>query len=175
MQTYSRLFVRFNWWALVFIYLVICAGTFVRTTGSGMGCPDWPKCFGQWIPPTEESQIPDDYEEIFSQKRKQKIEKFASYISFFGLEKTAQKLVNDPELSKEEPFNVVKTWTEYVNRLFGFAAGNSLLILFFWIFFFYRKNKTLLFLSLFNLPPVIVFFPVGTISIFQFLNLFLLK
>ena len=151
MQTYSRLFVRFNWWALVFIYFVICAGTFVRTTGSGMGCPDWPKCFGQWIPPTEESQVPDNYEDVFSQKRKQKIEKFAFYISVLGLDKTAEKLVNDPELSKEELFNVVKTWTEYINRLFGFAAGNSLLILFLWIFFFYRKNKTLLILSLSNL------------------------
>ncbi len=30
--------------SLMLIYLVIAAGATVRVTGSGMGCPDWPKC-----------------------------------------------------------------------------------------------------------------------------------
>jgi heme A synthase len=39
--------------ALILVYLVIFAGAFVRLTGSGMGCPDWPKCW-VYIPPTEQ-------------------------------------------------------------------------------------------------------------------------
>lgn len=79
---------------IVIVYLVVLAGGIVRGTGSGMGCPDWPRCFGRWIPPTEVSQLPLNYQQIYGAKLKGEIE-----------------------------FNAVKTWIEYVNRLLGVLSG----------------------------------------------------
>jgi len=115
-----------------------------------MGCPDWPKCFGEWIPPTNANVLPDDYKETYSEKREKKIQKFSRLLETIGFSETAQKLKSDPSLLVEEDFNVRKTWTEYVNRLVGFIAGNMLLIAFLWMLLYYRKRKLIL-ISLFNL------------------------
>lgn len=149
-MNYSKSFVRFNWVTLVLIYLVVVAGSFVRITGSGMGCPDWPKCFGQWVPPTEASELPSNYKEVYSEKRAKKIEKFAKFLSKIGLKATADQIMNDPTLRVEESFNWKRTWTEYGNRLVGFLAGNFMLAMFIWILIKYRKRKLIL-ITLFNL------------------------
>lgn len=145
---YNRWFVRLNWITLVLIFLVVIAGSFVRITGSGMGCPDWPKCFGQWVPPTEASSLPDNYKNIYADKRAKKVEKFCTMLSNVGMGETAQRILNDKNLLKEEDFNARKTWTEYINRLFGFLAGNGVLVIFLLSLFKYRKNKILLISSI---------------------------
>lgn len=138
---YSKLFIRFNWLTLVLIYLVIFAGSFVRISGSGMGCPDWPKCFGKWVPPTEISELPANYREAYLLKREKKVKKFCKFLSSIGLASTAKEIENNPDVYVEEAFNARKTWIEYINRLFGFLAGNAMLIGFIWFFVKYRKSK----------------------------------
>lgn len=93
---------RFLWMAtatVVTIYALILVGGIVRATGAGMGCPDWPKCFDQWVPPTAESQLPANYQEIYANR---------------GYAETT--------------FNVRKTWTEYLNRLLGVFTGFTILL-----------------------------------------------
>ncbi len=147
----SKSFLRFSWITLVFIYLVVIAGSIVRSTGSGMGCPDWPKCFDQIVPPTDVSQLPENYKEIYANKRKEKVEKFTGILNAIGLEDISKAIKNDPSLYIEQDFNWKRTWTEYGNRLVGFIAGNLVLVSFIWIIIKFRSNRQLLLLSFLNL------------------------
>lgn len=108
---------------LVAVYLLILVGGIVRSTGSGMGCPDWPRCFGNWVPPSSVSELPPDYKEIYAQYRDKKNKRFAKYLSAMGMEDTAEKLLQDPSVLKENDFNPVKTWIEYFNRIVGVVIG----------------------------------------------------
>lgn len=114
---------RFNGATLIMIYLVIIAGSIVRITESGMGCPDWPKCFDQYIPPTDISELPENYQYYYSSVREKKIKKFTSFLKSIGLEEKAILIESDKSLLYEQPFNVWNTWLEYINRLIGALAG----------------------------------------------------
>jgi heme a synthase len=39
--------------ALAALFLIVLTGAAVRLTGSGLGCPDWPKCYGRVAPPLQ--------------------------------------------------------------------------------------------------------------------------
>lgn len=107
-------FTRIIFFCILFTYLVILAGAVVRGTGSGLGCPDWPRCFGQWVPPTDISELPANYKDIY---------------------KIAGKTIAD--------FDPFKTWTEYINRLLGVVLGFFIVILFGMSFGVRRYEKNL--------------------------------
>jgi cytochrome c oxidase assembly protein subunit 15 len=112
------------------VFLLLLAGGVVRSSGSGMGCPDWPVCYGTYFPPTCSCQLPSDYQAIYAQKRMKKAQRFASLLSSLGMETQAQLIISDPNLLKPEIFNPQKAWTEYINRLIGVLSGLFSLIFF---------------------------------------------
>ena len=117
---------RFRFWSVltvVSIYLLILVGGVVRATGSGMGCPDWPKCFGQWVPPTEASQLPADYKQVYTAQRVAKNQKLARTLAGLGFKQVAGEIFAHPTQYIETDFNATKTWIEYLNRLLGALIG----------------------------------------------------
>ncbi len=108
---------------VVAVYLLILVGGVVRSTGSGMGCPDWPKCFGQWIPPTEARQLPANYKEVYTAQRVAKNKKLAQTLEKLGFSQVAGDIFAHPTQYIETDFNPVKTWIEYLNRLLGALIG----------------------------------------------------
>lgn len=117
--------------SVVLVYLVIVAGAVVRMTGSGMGCPDWPKCFGYLVPPTEEATLRWAPGRAF--------EKGQVIIRGEQLLLAREDFTTGPEFSESNwtlytrhdyaEFNAVHTWIEYLNRLLGALAGLAMFLL----------------------------------------------
>ena len=114
-----RRFRRLGLLTIFAVYFLILVGGIVRASGAGMGCPDWPTCFGQWIPPTSESQLPADYHKIYADR---------------GYDNTQ--------------FNAVKTWTEYLNRLTGVSIGFLIFLTAWSSRIFLKSDKTIFYLCL---------------------------
>ncbi|MES2543687.1 MAG: COX15/CtaA family protein [Bacteroidota bacterium] len=135
--------------ALVLVYLVIIAGALVRMTGSGMGCPDWPKCFGYYIPPTdikeltwtpnrefEEGQVIIKDESLLVAKRDFKTG------ATFDEKKWRPYTKHDYAI-----FNPKHTWIEYLNRLAGALAGIVVFFMAVVSFKFWKTQKKITLLS----------------------------
>jgi heme a synthase len=129
-STAIRRFHKLSLSTLIAVYILVLVGGVVRSTGSGMGCPDWPTCFGNWIPPTSVNQLPSDYKEKFAAYRDKKNQKFARYLSLIGLKDTADKILGDDSIRVETDFNPAKTWVEYINRVVGVIIGFMIIALF---------------------------------------------
>jgi len=143
--------------SILIVYLVILAGAIVRMTGSGMGCPDWPKCFGYLIPPTERSQL--DWKPNSDFNKNQIIiiedELFFAFDDFRSAD--ILNIDNWEKYTKHDyaKFNVYHTWIEYINRLIGAIAGISVLILFISSLKYINKKILITFLAFLSLVAIL--------------------
>ena len=97
--------------SIAFTYTLIFIGGFVRVTDSGLGCPDWPKCFDRWYPPLSSDEIPENFQNHYENYN-----------------------YNCVEGEDCEEFDIKKAWIEYLNRLFGTITGMVVLIAVFYLF-----------------------------------------
>ena len=88
--------------ALLATVLLIFVGAIVRVSGSGLGCPDWPRCWGALWPPSSIEEV--DFDKIDFEKFRRK-----------DGDITIEKL--------KAEFNPVHVWVEYINRLTSFPVG----------------------------------------------------
>lgn len=116
--------------SIVLTLMVMLAGSVVRATGSGMGCPDWPKCFGLLIPPTDVDQVTwhanRDYSQgqmIVREEALWKANGDFTTVESWDASRWTVYTRHDYAL-----FNPVHTWIEYINRLFGALLGLPMLI-----------------------------------------------
>lgn len=125
------------------VFLLILIGGIVRSSGAGMGCPDWPKCFDMWVPPTNVSELPADYQQIYAER---------------GYADTT--------------FNAIKTWTEYLNRLFGVLTGLFIIanLVAAWRAYGKGRNRRVVVLSVLALLFVLIQGGVGAFVVFTNLH-----
>ena len=112
--------------ACISLVVLIFVGAIVRATDAGMGCPDWPTCWGCLIPPTSADQI---------DPAKLDIEKYREKAARYGID--PESITHESVIEK---FNPVHTWTEYVNRLTSLPLGLLTLVTFV-MSFWHRKKR----------------------------------
>jgi cytochrome c oxidase assembly protein subunit 15 len=135
--------------SLILVYLVIVAGAVVRMTGSGMGCPDWPKCFGYYIPPTEASELEWQPDRLYKKGQVVIIDKALQISKETFTTSTSFDPFNWEPYTKHDyaVFNPWHTWIEYINRLLGALAGLATLVLAVISFKYWKKKKRIPILS----------------------------
>ncbi len=128
---------------LASLYLIFLAGSIVRMTGSGMGCPDWPKCFGYYIPPTSEEQITWQPNSIYEEG----MIIIKDEVLFVAEQEVRTASIFDEnnweKYTKHEyaTFNKFHTWVEYINRLVTVLSGFIFLFLLAGSLKFRKENK----------------------------------
>lgn len=128
--------------ALVSVLVLMFVGAIVRVTGAGMGCPDWPTCWGCLIPPTRVEQV--DFSKL-------PIEKF---------QRKAERMGRDPATITEESlrkeFNPRHVWTEFGNRLTSLPVGFFSLATFIAAFWQREKRPLVFWMAFTSLAVVLI-------------------
>jgi cytochrome c oxidase assembly protein subunit 15 len=121
------------------------AGAFVRLTGSGMGCPDWPKCFGYYIP-TEQQELlfaaGKEYDKgVIIKEEALLVAKMILYRSHLSTRTTGKNTRNMIMLF------LIQSILGFINRLLGALAGIACIITFILSFGYRKENKKLILLT----------------------------
>jgi heme a synthase len=128
--------------ALTSVLVLMFVGSIVRVTGAGMGCPDWPKCWGRLIPPTGVEDV--DFDKL-------PIGRFQA---------KAARMGRDPALITEESlraeFNARHVWTEFINRLCSLPVGFFSLATFIAAFWQREKRPLVFWLAFSSLLVVLI-------------------
>ncbi|MDX5326584.1 MAG: COX15/CtaA family protein [Bacteroidota bacterium] len=148
----QRFFPRIVVVEIILLLLVVLAGSVVRMTGSGMGCPDWPKCFGYLIPPTDVEQVTWGAGKSFRKGQMivhdealwQAREDFTAGVEL-DLDHWEKYTRHDYAI-----FNAAHTWTEYINRLLGALSGVPMVILLMLSFTYIRTKPLVPLLAIFG-------------------------
>jgi cytochrome c oxidase assembly protein subunit 15 len=108
--------------ALLATVFLIFVGAVVRVSGAGLGCPDWPKCWGKMWPPSSIEEV--DFDQIDMSKFQRR----------------------DPDITRDKlaaEFNPTHVWIEYLNRLTSLPVGLFTLATFGFSFCFVRRRPSL--------------------------------
>ncbi len=111
-----------------------------------MGCPDWPKCFGYLIPPTQQETLTFKEGKSF-EKNQMVILNDTLWVANNDL--ICGKTFNHSDWHKYPKhnyalFNPFHTWVEFINRLATILLGIPCIIFFVLAFLNWRKNKDLI-------------------------------
>ncbi|MEJ6717257.1 MAG: COX15/CtaA family protein [Akkermansiaceae bacterium] len=105
--------------SIILLIVLIFAGAVVRVTGSGLGCPDWPTCWGELIPPSNADEVDFD-------KLEERLPRYKRNAERFGRDPDSITI----ETLKAE-YDPVQTWIEFTNRLLALPVllSNFLLMI----------------------------------------------
>jgi cytochrome c oxidase assembly protein subunit 15 len=148
MENRITFFIKFTTITLGLLFILIAAGSIVRSTGSGMGCPDWPKCFGYLIPPTDVSTLTFNEGRAFEKGQMVIFNDtlwVATSATVAGKSLDRNVWIKYPKHDYSK-FNARHTWIEYINRLIGALTG--LFVLFMFVLSVRLKYKKLIIASL---------------------------